>query len=72
MVEAMRAMGSREGLFAAPEGAATWAATRALVRRGFVGRDDTIVLFNAGTGLKYADLIEAHFPTIDPARTSAP
>jgi threonine synthase len=63
--EAMRAMGSREGIFAAPEGAATWAATRVLVERGVLKKDETIVLFNTGTGLKYAELVEARFPVVD-------
>ena len=43
------------GLFAAPEGAATWAALKRLVGRGDVRRHETVVLFNTGTGLKYAE-----------------
>lgn len=65
MADAMRAIGSREGIFAAPEGAATWAATRALVQRGFLKKDDAIVLFNTGTGIKYAEMVEARFPIVD-------
>jgi len=44
-----------EGLFAAPEGAATLAGLEELQRRGQVQRDERIVLFQTGTGLKYLD-----------------
>jgi len=47
-----------EGLFAAPEGAAALAAYRKLRSNGFFGPDDSVVLFNTGTGLKYLDVIE--------------
>jgi threonine synthase len=53
--DAWSEIGAAEGLFAAPEGAAAWAGLRALVRKGSVGRDETVVLFNTGTGLSYAD-----------------
>jgi threonine synthase len=42
-----------EGLFAAPEGAATLAALERLVAEGWVRPEERIVLFNTGTGLKY-------------------
>jgi threonine synthase len=48
-----------EGIFSAPEGAAALAAYRKLRARGFFSRDDTVVLFNTGSGLKYLDIIEA-------------
>ncbi len=47
-----------EGIFAAPDGAASLAAYRKLRERGFFTADDTVVLFNTGTGLKYLDLID--------------
>jgi threonine synthase len=46
-------VGAQTGVFCAPEGAATAAAVAALVQRGEVGRDDSVVLFNTGSGLKY-------------------
>lgn len=49
-----------EGLFAAPEGAASLAAYRKLLASGFFKPEDTVVLFNTGTGLKYLDAIDAH------------
>ena len=46
-------IGAAEGLFAAPEGGAAWAATKQLVRTGKLGRDQRIVVFNTGSGFKY-------------------
>ena len=46
-------MATREGVFAAPEGAATLAAVQHLLASGWIGRDERVVLFNTGTGLKY-------------------
>ncbi len=55
-----------EGLFAAPEGAAALAAYRKLRSNGFFGPDDSVVLFNTGTGLKYLDVIEGHMKSARP------
>jgi threonine synthase len=53
---AVRDWASTEGIFAAPEGAASLAAYRKL-RGNFLSKDDRVVLFNTGTGLKYLDVI---------------
>jgi threonine synthase len=53
MRQATREIGGAEGLFVAPEGAATWAALQQLVASGQVKRDERIVLFNTGAGVKY-------------------
>jgi threonine synthase len=47
-----------EGLFAAPEGAATLAALERLVAEGWVRPEERIVLFNTGTGLKYIQNVQ--------------
>ena len=65
IVDAMYEIGKTEGVFAAPEGAATWAATKTLVARGTLVKDARVVLFNTGTGLKYPELVRADFPVID-------
>jgi threonine synthase len=54
---------STEGIFAAPEGAASLAAYRKLHRSRdgeapFLSDKDRVVLFNTGTGLKYLDVVE--------------
>ena len=46
-------LAQKEGIFACPEGAATLAALSKLVKEKLVLADETIVLFNTGTGLKY-------------------
>lgn len=50
---AQKEMASGEGIFAAPEGAATWAALKRLAKEGWVKPDERVVLFNTGSGLKY-------------------
>jgi len=42
-----------EGVLASPEGAATLAGLRKLVQSGWVDKDQRVVLFNTGSGLKY-------------------
>ena len=58
IMDALRHWARVEGIFAAPEGAAALAAYRRLRASGFFGADDTVVLFNTGSGLKYLDVIE--------------
>jgi threonine synthase len=50
-----RELASLEGIFAAPEGAATVIAARKLAASGWIKPDQTVVLFNTGTGYKYAE-----------------
>ena len=47
-----------EGVFAAPEGAASLAAYRKLRANGFFSERDQVVLFNTGSGLTYLDVID--------------
>jgi threonine synthase len=55
MLAACRAMAALEGIFAAPEGGAGLAAIEALVKQNKIHRDETVVLFNTGSGYKYAE-----------------
>ncbi|MDX1484571.1 MAG: threonine synthase [Alphaproteobacteria bacterium] len=53
-IEAARAeMAAREGLLLCPEGAATYAALKQELASGRIARDERVVLFNCGSGLKY-------------------
>ena len=45
-----------EGIFAAPEGAATLAALKKLIQQKWIDPQERIVLFNTGSGLKYISL----------------
>jgi threonine synthase len=69
---AIRTLASREGIFAAPEGAATVAGLRHLLDAGLVERDERVVLFNTGSGLKYPEWFEPSLPVLDPDATFAP
>jgi threonine synthase len=57
MVRDMRALGSREGISAAPEGGAALSALKILLQRGNVTPDETVVVFNTGGALKYLDVL---------------
>ena len=57
MVSAMRELGTREGISAAPEGGASLQALKQLVAEGRVGAAETVVLFNTGGALKYLDVL---------------
>ena len=59
IMEAFHQWARVEGIFAAPEGAASLVAYRKLRASGFFSADDKIVLFNTGSGLKYLDVIES-------------
>jgi len=58
ILDALRQWARIEGIFAAPEGAASLAAYRRLLANRFFTPDDTVVLFNTGTGLKYLDMLD--------------
>jgi threonine synthase len=55
ILESQKQLASAEGIFAAPEGAATLAALKVLIKQGWVHPQENIVLFNTGSGLKYLD-----------------
>jgi threonine synthase len=50
---AQRRLARGEGIFAAPEGAATLAGLTTLLQQGWIDPGERIVLFNTGSGLKY-------------------
>lgn len=56
MLHYTRVMGQQTGIFPAPEGAACLAAQIHLLKQAWIKPDETVVLFNTGTGLKYAHL----------------
>ena len=55
MLAAGKELASLEGIFAAPEGAATVVAARKLAASGWIQPQETVVLFNTGCGYKYAE-----------------
>jgi threonine synthase len=55
----VKAIGQHEGLFVCPEGGAALAGLRRLVEQGWIDREERVVLFNTGSGLKYLDALPA-------------
>ena len=57
IVQAMNEIARAEGLFTAPEGAATYAGYQKLIVSEFLKPTDKVVLFNTGSGLKTPELV---------------
>ncbi|HEY6351487.1 MAG TPA: threonine synthase [Candidatus Angelobacter sp.] len=55
--DAVQEWADKEGVFAAPEGAASLAAYKVLLEQKVLKPSDKVVLFNTGSGLKYIDVI---------------
>jgi threonine synthase len=59
MMRVTRQVGSSEGLFVAPEGAACFAALKSLLSSGKIASDERVVIFNTGSGIKYLDCYQS-------------
>ena len=57
MAEWVATVGRLSGIFAAPEGGAVAAAVPRLLKTGILRPEDEVVLFNTGSGLKYAGMV---------------
>jgi threonine synthase len=55
LIKAVGEIGSKTGIFCAPEGAACLPALRKLIDAGRVKSGETVVLFNTGSGIKYLE-----------------
>jgi threonine synthase len=55
LLDAAREIGAAEGIFVAPEGGACLPALRKMIANGDVTKDDRVVLFNTGAGVKYLE-----------------
>ena len=55
-------VGTAEGIFFCPEGAACVAALRRLIGNRWVKPDDEVLIFNTASGLKYLDVIRRNVP----------
>ena len=58
MIRVTREVGAMEGLFVAPEGAACFAALRSLCAAGTIAPDESVVIFNTGSGIKYLECFD--------------
>jgi threonine synthase len=73
ILDATRHWAKVEGIFAAPEGAASLVAYRKLRATDFFKPEDMVVLFNTGSGLKYLDVLDKPSGAPDaPVRDAAP
>jgi threonine synthase len=68
IMDSVSQMSKTEGLFACPEGAATFVALKKLITSGDIDKEENIVLFNTGSGLKYTDLFEIESLVVDPSK----
>jgi len=59
MLAAAKQLAASEGIFAAPEGAATVVAAQKLAQSGWIKPQETVVLFNTGCGYKYPEAWQA-------------
>ena len=59
MMRVTHEVGSSEGLFVAPEGAACFAALKLLLSSGKIASNERVVIFNTGSGIKYLDCYES-------------
>jgi threonine synthase len=59
LIAACRDLARLEGILAAPEGGAGLAAIQQLLANGQIARDESVVLFNTGSGYKYLEAWQA-------------
>ena len=57
ILDAIQLLARTEGIFTEPAGGTTLAATRALIRRGAIKRNETVVVCITGNGYKTADVM---------------
>jgi threonine synthase len=62
IIQAVSDIGATTGIFTAPEGAACLPALRKLLERGYIKKEERVVLFNTGSGLKYLDVFQRSEP----------
>jgi threonine synthase len=62
LIDAGIRLASEEGMFIAPEGAACVSALEKLLASGFLQRNERIVIYNTGSGLKYLEAYSVRFP----------
>jgi len=69
---AVREISREEGIFACPEGAASWAAVKRLKNNGWIQEDETVVMLNTGAGVKYIDALSRYEKEHQPVGAGRP
>jgi threonine synthase len=62
LIDAGIRLASDDGIFVEPEGAACVVAAERLLREGLLKREDKIVIYNTGSGLKHWEAYSTRFP----------
>lgn len=57
ILQTIKFVASAEGIVLCPEGAATAAAVKNLLRDGFIKQEETLLLLNTGSGYKYVEVL---------------
>ena len=57
LMQGVYELAQHQGLHCAPEGGAVWRAARQLKDSGWIGPDETVMLFNTGAAVKYNHLL---------------
>jgi len=58
ILDAMKEVARKEGIWVCPEGAATYACLPKLKNEGFLDKDEQVLLYNTGLGTLYQDLVK--------------
>jgi threonine synthase len=69
ILTAQQRLACAEGVFICPEGAACFAAAQNLRQSGWLNRDDEVVIFNTGAGLKYPATVDVQVPVLSKGAT---
>ncbi|GHV84510.1 threonine synthase [Spirochaetia bacterium] len=62
ILDALRELAAAEGCFVCPEGAAVFAGLKKLRAENWIKPEETAVLLNTGTGIKYPDILSFDLP----------
>ncbi len=65
LVAAMRLLAETEGIFAETAGGVTVGVTKKLIKQGVIKKDDTVVIYNTGNGLKTQEAVQPVLPKPD-------
>ncbi|MDH2901212.1 MAG: threonine synthase [archaeon] len=57
IIQSMQTLGKQEGLNVCPEGAATLAGLGKLIDNGWLEKNERVLLYNTGSGLKYPEVV---------------
>ena len=68
VIEGIQLLAETEGIFTEPAGGVTVAATRKLIERGAIPRDESIVICITGNGYKTIEVLNGHGVEPDPHR----